>query len=60
MGGLLLILVISGVGYLICSFFSFSFDVEEWNTVSNVIKWMIIAIDGMLLSDIVQDVFGSN
>ena len=43
--GLILVFVeILGVGYLVCSLCSWSFKINEWNTVSHVIKWIFIAL----------------
>lgn len=53
-GGILCVLAISGIGYLACSLFSLSFNINEWNTFSIVIKWIVGAIDLFLLADIVR------
>lgn len=54
-GGILLIVVITVVGYLLCSLFSLSFDMDEWNGFSNVVKWIVLVIDAFALRDMIFD-----
>lgn len=53
MGGILLLIVITIIGYLLCSLFSFSFDMEEWNGFSNTVKWIVATIDFLILKDLI-------
>lgn len=53
-GGLLWIVVITAVGYLLCSLLSLDFDRDDWNWLSKIIFWIVGFIDCMLLADIIQ------
>lgn len=53
MAGILLLIVITIIGYLLCSLFSFSFDMEEWNGFSNTVKWIVATIDFLILKDLI-------
>lgn len=53
MAGILLLIVITIIGYLLCSLFSFSFDMEEWNGFSNTVKWIVGIIDLLILRDLI-------
>lgn len=59
-GGILWIIVITIVGYLLCSLFSLSFDMDEWNGFSNVVKWIVGFIDFFLLFDIIRIPFDNS
>lgn len=48
---ILFIVIVLGVGYLLCSLISLSFNYNEWNTVSHVVKWIAIVIAGFAFSD---------
>lgn len=41
-GYLLLVVLIIGIGFLLCSLCSLSFHIQEWNTVSHILKWLFI------------------
>lgn len=56
-GGSLWLILITGVGYLLCSLFSFSFDMDEWNWFSNALKWIIETIDLFIIADISYSLF---
>lgn len=59
-GGILGVLVITIVGHLLCSIFSLSFDKDEWNGFSNVVKWIVGGIDIYLIFDIIRIPFDNN
>lgn len=59
-GGILWVIVITIVGYFLCSLFSLSFDMNEWNGFSKVVKWIVGAIDLFLLADIIQIPFDND
>lgn len=48
-----MLIVITIIGYLLCSLFSFSFDMEEWNGFSNTVKWIVATIDFLILKDLI-------
>lgn len=53
-GGILWVVLVTVVGYLLCSLFSLSFNIDEWNGFSNGVKWIVGVIDLFLLSDIIR------
>jgi membrane protein DedA with SNARE-associated domain len=59
-GGILWVIVVTAIGYLLCSLFSLSFDMDEWNGFSNVVKWIIGGLDIFLISDIIRIPFDNN
>lgn len=59
-GGILWVIVVTAIGYLLCSLFSLSFDMDEWNGFSNVVKWIVGGIDVFLIFDIIRIPFDNN
>ena len=53
-GGILWVVLVTVVGYLLCSLFSLSFNIDEWNGFSNGVTWIVGVIDLFLLSDIIR------
>lgn len=49
--GILWLILVSGIGYLLCSLFSMSFVMDEWNAFSNIVKWIVIVADVLILKD---------
>ena len=49
--GFIFVIVITIVGYLLASLFSWSFDMGEWNLFSNIIKWIVIVLDVLAIKD---------
>ena len=55
--GLAWFVIIAIVGYLLCSLFSWSFNYEEWNLFSHIVKWIVIVIDFLVLKDTIIEKF---
>lgn len=55
--GLLWLVLVSAIGYLLCSLFSLSFDMDEWNLFSNIVKWIVIVGDVLILKDAIFEQF---
>lgn len=52
---LIFLLIVIGIGYLMCSLISHSFDYHEWNETSNIIKWISIMICCFVFSFMIKD-----
>lgn len=52
---LILLLIVAGIGYLLCSLISHSFDIHEWNETSNIIKWISIVICCFIFGDMFKN-----
>ncbi len=48
------------VGYLLCSLFSWNFHIGEWNTFSNIVKWILIIFEVITLKDVLVVAIGNN
>ncbi|MBR3625804.1 MAG: hypothetical protein IKH52_03580 [Bacteroidaceae bacterium] len=60
LGGILCLIAASLIGYLLASLCSWSFSPSEWNIVSDIIKWITIIIDGLILSDLFRNPYNPN
>lgn len=52
---LIFLLIVAGIGYLLCSLISYSFDYHEWNETSNIIKWISIIICCFAFSNMLKN-----
>ena len=59
-GGILWLITIPVVGYLLCSLFSWDFHVSEWNTFSNIVKWILIFLEVITLKDVIVVALGKD
>lgn len=59
-GGILWLVTIPVVGYLLCSLFSWNFYISEWNTFSNIVKWVLIVFWVINLKDVIVVAFGKD
>ena len=59
-GGILWLVTIPVVGYLLCSLFSWNFHIGEWNTFSNIVKWILIIFEVITLKDMLVVAIGNN
>ena len=48
------------VGYLLCSLFSWNFYISEWNTFSNIVKWVLIVFWVINLKDVIVVALGKD
>ena len=48
------------VGFLLCSLFSWNFHISEWNTFSNIIKWVLIVFWVITLKDVIVVALGND
>ena len=55
--GVVWFFVVAAVFYLLCSLFSWSFSVSEWNLLSRIIKWLGIFIELGIVVDVIRQVF---
>ena len=51
-GGILWLIVVSIIGYLLCSLFSWSFNWNNWNLFSKIISYIFLIIDTTIISEI--------
>lgn len=51
-GGILWLIVVSIIGYLLCSLFSWSFNWNNWNLFSKIIGYIFLFIDTTIISEI--------
>ena len=51
-GGILWLIVVSIIGYLLCSLFSWSFNWNNWNLFSEIIGYIFLIIDTTIISEI--------
>ncbi len=54
LGGCLWLIIIPITGYLLCSLFSWSFVYDNWNTVSHIVKWIFLLLEGIVISDVID------
>ena len=59
-GGILWLVTIPVVGYLLCSLFSWNFYISEWNTFSNIVKWVLIVFWVINLKDVIVVALGKD
>lgn len=59
-GGILWLVTIPVVGYLLCSLFSWNFHISEWNTFSNIVKWLLIVFWVITLKDVIVVALGKD
>ena len=50
-GGILWLIVVSIIGYLLCSLFSWSFNWNNWNLFSKIIGYIFLIIDTNIISE---------
>lgn len=51
-GGILWLIVVTLVGYLLCSLFSWSFNCTNWNWFSKIVGCIFFFIDTTIISEI--------
>ena len=51
-GGILWLIVVSIIGYLLCSLLSWSFNWNNWNLFSKIIGYIFLIIDTTIISEI--------
>ena len=51
-GGILWLIVVSIIGYLLCSLFSWSVNWNNWNLFSKIIGYIFLIIDTTIISEI--------
>ena len=59
-GGILWLVTIPVVGYLLCILFSWNFYISEWNTFSNIVKWVLIVFWVINLKDVIVVALGKD
>lgn len=57
---IIIALIVTGIGYLLCSLFSWSFDRDAWNLVSRGFWWIVLSIDSLLGADVMMNLFHSD
>lgn len=55
--GVVLMAIIGGIFYLLCSLFSWSFDWKEWNLFSDIVASLGLLIVGRMLLEVIRQIF---
>lgn len=54
-GGCLWLIVVTVIGYLLCSLFSWSFNYNDWNWFSKIILFIALFIESTVIDEIFRN-----
>ncbi len=54
--GILIWIIVGAFFYLLCSLFSWSFHIDEWNLFSRIIKWIGFIVEAMILGEVIRQI----
>lgn len=56
--GIIWFIIIGTTFYLLCSLFSWSFDMSEWNLFSTILKWLGYVIEFIIAKEVLMQLCG--